>query len=554
MKYSIDTVIVLSYVVVVFIVGFIYSRRYSKESAADFLTGGHHLSWWQTGMTLIGMMFDPGIMGIAALGFVWGFYVIQWNGVNVWFTAWFAGMFFVGIYWRSKIVTTTEYLEKRFNVQTRAFFSLIMAFQLILLLAYAVYFGSVLLQEFLGWEKWFSVVLLSAVAGFYVIVGGMRTMLFMDIIQAILLLVALFVVGIVGFLMLGGLPGIKELAVAGKAGTPMNSLIPPLDFSLRSNVYFPLPAIPTFAVIAGLSWIICNFSMAQRLLAAKDESHAQKALIMAGVFNVFILFLSYAAGVAMKQLMPDLVPDRAYMQLIVSKFPMGVKGLLIAGLLAALFSTIDGLIASSSSLLTMDIYKRFFKQDATDNHLKTVTRIIEVFVVLAVFAFAPMFIKYGRSAPVYQLVQEFLGILLGVLIAIFILGIFFKRTTARACFISMVFGVVIGAVLQSGKFIGYGQEMGLISKDIKVFGGYTMNFAHIGTIQFLVVMILGYVLSLMEKPKTEAELANLTIWTLPDVKGPWIGLKSWPALWKWAIALPATWLIICLVWELYMRS
>lgn len=553
MKENIDKIIVGLYFVFVFVTSFIYAIRHRKQSGSEFLTGGHHLNWWQTGMTLIGMMFDPGIMGISALAFTWGFYVIQWNAVNVWFTSWFAGMFFVGIYWRSKIVTTTEYLEKRFSVYSRSFFSLIMAFQLILLLAYAVYFGSVLLETFLQWPKGFSIVLLSLIAGFYVILGGVRTMLFMDVIQAVLLLVTLFAVGIVGFFMLGGFAGIRALALTGNAGTPLNSVIPPGDYSLTSQVYFPMPAVLTFAVIAGLSWIICNFSMAQRILAAKNEAHAQKALIMAGIFNVFVLFLAYSAGVAMRKSMPGLNADEAFMKLILTKFPIGVKGLLIAGLLAALFSTIDGLIASSSSLLTQDIYKRFVRPNASDNHLKNVARVIQVFVVASVFAFTPVFIVYGKDTPVYQLVQEFLGIILGVLIAVFILGIFFKRTTAGACFTAMIVGVVLGIVLQVPKFVMYGQKLGLVDANVHLFGGKTLNFAHIGTLQFLVVMILGYGLSYFEKPKTDSELENLTIWTLPDVKGPFIGLKSWPGLKWWAMGLPAFWFILTVAWELYMR-
>jgi SSS family solute:Na+ symporter len=557
MSSIIDKIIVAAYFVLVIVFAAGYSRKMkNKETDEEFLTGGHHLNWWQTGLTLIGMMFDPGVMGISALAFTWGFYVIQWNAVNVWVTSWFAGMFFVGIYWRSKIVTTPEYLEKRFNVYSRSFFSLIMAVQLVLLLAYGIYMGAVVLESFLGWDKWICVIVLSVISASYVIFGGMRTMLFMDIIQAVILLITLLAVGLAGFFMLGGFAGIKELDILGKAGTPMNSLLPPNlpeHWKLTNDAYFPMPAILTFAVIAGLSWIICNFSMAQRLLAAKDESHAQKALIMAGGFNVLVLFLAYAAGVAMRKLQPGLTPDNAFMEVVNLKFPVGLKGCVVAGLMAALFSTIDGLIASSSSLLTQDIYRRLFKPSASDKQLKNVNRIIQVLVMVCVFGFIPVFIRYGSQGPVYGLVQEFLGVMLGVLIAIFMLGIFFKRTTARACFIGMIAGVVVGVVLQMDKFLGYGRDMGLVPSDFHILGGLTINFAHVGTIQFIVVMVLGYMLSFFEKPKSDIELENLTVWTLPDVKGPFVGLKAWPALKWWAIGLPVFWILLTLFWELWVR-
>ncbi len=538
---NLDKYIVAGYLLLVVLVSIISIRKNIKSSATDFMTGGRHLPWWKTGMTLIAMMFDPGIMGISSLAFVWGFYVVQWNAVNIWITSWFAGMFIIGIYWRSKIVTTPEYLEKRFNSFTRGFFSIIMTVMLISLLAYAVYMGGVLLNRFLGWPIWLNISLLLLITSFYVIFGGLKTMLFMDVLQGILLLATLFTVGIVGFVLLDGFEGIRALELVGKGGTPLNSLIPPNDWDLNSGVYYPLPGVISFAAIAGLSWIICNFSMAQRLLAAKDEINAQKSLIMAGVFNVFVMFLAYCAGVAVRKLiadgmMPEMKPDEAFIELLLNYFPVGVRGLLVVGLIAALLSTIDGLIASSASLLTHDFYHKHLRKRASDKHLKNVTRIVQVLVVLSVFLIVPSFLSDGETAgktPAYELVQRFLGNIYSVLIAIYLLGIMFKRATANASLIAMIVGVAMGFTL-----------------DLTT----ELNFAFIGTLQFIVVMVFALWFSRFETRKTDAELENLTIWTLPDVKGPWIGLKSWPGLKYWAIGLPVFWAVVTLLWEWYMKN
>lgn len=540
--WSIDSILVALYFLVFFGLSMYLSLKNRKSSSdEDFMTGGRTMNWKQTGMTLIAMMFDPGVMGISALAFTWGFYVIQWNAVNVWMTAWFAGMFIIGIYWRSKIVTTPEYLEKRFNVWTRAVFSVIMIAMLISLLAYAVYMGGILLNRFLDWPIWLNIVLLAVVASVYVIVGGVKTMLMMDVIQGVLLLVTLIVVGVTGFVLLGGMPGIKELNLLGDAGTSLKSLVPPVEFDFKTGTYMPIWAIPTYCVIAGLSWIICNFSMAQRLLAAKDESHAQKSLIMAGVFNVFVLFLAYSAGIAARKLiitghLPEVTPDEAFITLLLNYFPAGVKGILIIGLIAALLSTIDGLISSSGSLIAQDLYKRLIHPKASDVRMKTVTVILEVAVVVSVFLIVPIFMTDSNEAggtPAYEIIQKFLGNVFGVLIAIYLLGIFFKRTTAWASFSAMVISVIVSLTLD-----------------------YTtnFNFAFIGTIQFMIVMILAVLFSLLEKPKSEQELENLTIWTIPDVKGPWIGLASWPGLKRWAIGLPLGWAVLTAVWELYVMK
>ncbi len=535
-----DKIIVLSYFAIVFAAGWIYSRRYKGQDAKEFLTGGRHLSWWQTGLTLIAMMIDPGIMGFAALGFIWGYYIIQWNAVNVWVTSWFSGLFFIAIYWRSKIVTTPEYLDKRFNGVTRAFFSLIMISTMVGMLVYAVYMGALLLEEFVGLRLWFGIILIAGVAGFYVISGGVRTMLALDIFQGALLLITLLALGVTGFVKLGGFSGLRHLELLGNAGTPLNSLVPPLDFNLFTETMYPLPTIPTYCVIAGISWIVCNFSTAQRLLASKDESHAQKALVMTGVFNVLLLLLAYSTGVAMRKLAPGIMPDKAFITLLFNTFPAGIVGLLIVGLMAALLSTIDGLISASSSLFTQDIYLRFLDKTAQGKRLKTVVRVVEFIVILLIFVFIKFFMGEGKDDSAFAVLQKFLGNVMGVLIAIYGLGIFSKRTTSWASFIGMMAGVLLSTILSFilPKFTSFP----------------TVNFAHVGTFSFITVIVVGAIGCLFEKPKSEAELENLTIWTLPDVKGPWVGLKSWPGLWKWAIGLPLGWFAICAVWELYMRS
>lgn len=536
MENYIDGAIVAAYFIIIFVASMVISKKNRKKGTNEFLTGGKDLNWKQTGLTLIAMMFDPGIMGNTALAFIWGFYVVQWNAVNIWFTPAFAGLFFVGIYWKTKIVTTPEYLEKRFNPASRGVFSAIMVVMLVSFLSYGVYNGGVLLNKLFDWNIWLSIAILISLAGFYVITGGVKTMLTLDIFQGILLLLTMFAVGITAFFYVGGFEGIREITLPGKAGTPLNSIVPPHDFSLKSGIMYPTPAVFTFCVIAGLSWIICNFGMAQRLLASKNETHAQKSLIFAGVFNVFTLLFAYVAGIAMHKLMPDIQPDTSFITILIEFFPVGIRGFLVVGLMAALLSTIDGLLASSSSLLNMDIYSRFIQPGISEKGKKQVNMIIQLIIIGVVLCIIPAYldkgsISYERSA--YEILLEFLGSIMGVLIAIFVLGIFFKRSTGKASFIAMLIGIILGFYLLNFTEI---------------------NFAHVGTIQFLVVVVLGLLGSLLEKAKTDEELKNLTVWTVPNVKGPFIGLKSWPSLWKWAIALPVFWLLLSVIWEWYMRS
>ncbi len=524
---TIDTIVVAVYFLIIFIVGYFLSKKYRLSSTEEFITGGRHLKWWQTGLTLVAMVIDPGIMGLAGLSFIYGFYVIQWNAVNIWITPWFAALFFIPVYWRSKIVTTPEYLEKRFNVQTRAFFSVIMVSMLVATMGYAVYMGSLLLHTLLGWPIYLNAALIVFVAGFYVIYGGLRAMLAMDVFQAIFLLLTISAVGITGIVVLGGFDGIFAIEELGKSGRPLDSILPPVDWDITTETFMPLPAVFTWAVIASMAFFVCNFSIAQRLLASKDEKHAQKAMIFNCVCNVFVLIFAYIAGVAMRVKMPDIVPDESFMQIIFTYFPVGIRGVLIAGLMAALLSTIDGLISSSSSLITQDIYLRFIKPKATGKALKTFVRILQVIIIAQVFWIVPIFIGDESSL---EKVQNYYGNVLGLMIALFFLGVFSIRTKPWAAFWAMLFSLCLSF------FLDYKTEI---------------NFQYIGTISFVVTLFLGIILStFLGRSKSRAELENLTIWTLPDVKGPYVGFKSWKQLWYWAVILPVSWALICWLWEM----
>jgi len=521
----IDSIIVVLYFLIIFIAGYFVSRHYRKTSAEEFITGGRSRNWYQIGIALFAMGADPSIMGVAGLGFLWGFYLIQWPGVHMWFTTWFAAMFLIPIYWRSQIVTTPEYLEKRFNVQCRAIFSLIMISILVVTLSGAMFLGSLLLKNLLGWSMFASILLISAVVGFYVILGGMKTVLSIDFYQGMFVIVTLIAVCAMAFFKIGGLSGFAASGIVGNAGVKLNSIVPPSDWSLFTDKYFPIQAVLLWATVAGVGWMSCNFGMAQRLLAAKSERDAQKALMFMAVLAVFYPLCSFLVGSIMRILMPGIHPDESIMKVILVMFPTGVRGFLVAGLMAALLSTVDGMLTASSALFTEDIYQRILRPSSTPGELKTVTRIIEGLSILLTLSLFPLVVK---SPSAMAFIQSFYGDVLGVVVALFIIGIFTTRVSPWSALISMVTGVLLAVM-------------------VDIFT--EVNFTYIGFFSFLYTIVCATILSRFEKPVPIEKLANLTIHTLPDVRGPWVGLKSWPALWKWAVFIAVMWFSFSFAWE-----
>jgi solute:Na+ symporter, SSS family len=528
MANTLDSLIVAGYFCIVFVAGYILSRRAKGASAEEFLTGGRTRTWYQTALTLFAMGADPAVMSVAGLGFLWGFYLIQWPGVHMWFTTWFAAMFLVPIYWRSKIVTTPEYLEMRFNVQSRAVFSLIMISVLIVTLAGAMFLGSLLLKNLLGWSMFASVVLISAVVGFYVILGGMKTVLSLDYYQAMFIIATLLVVTVMCLVKIGGLAHFASLHAAGNAGVPLASIIPPSDWSLATNLYFPIQAVLVWATIAGVGWMSLNYGMAQRLLAAKNEKEAQKALLLLSFLVVFYPLCSFLIGAIVRVLNPTILPDESFIYVILSMFPVGLRGLLVAGLMAALLSTVDGMLTASSTMFSNDIYHRILRPSAQGPELKRVARIVEGLTLAATIALFPFVVK-SQSAMTF--IQNFYGDVLGVVVALYVVGIFSTRATPRAAFTAMVTGVLFAVAL-----------------DIFT----PINFTYVGFLSFLFTVAATLVLSRFEPRIPREKLLNLTVFTLPDAKGPWVGLKTWPSLWKWALLIAAIWFSFCALWEWYV--
>lgn len=530
MNYFYDMLVVFLYFAIVFIAGIVVSRRFKGETASDFLTGGKNLNWFQTGLTLIAMSIDTGIMGVAGVGFVWGM-SIHPNAANLWITAPLAAMFLIPIYWRSKIVTTPELLEKRFNVASRAFFSVIMTVYMVIVMGTSIYLGSLIMTEIFNWPLWLGAAVIMLIVGVYVIMGGMKTILRINIYQSIFITLTLVAVAVVMIYRIGGLGAFASIKEVNQAGQVLPSTLLEIDWKLNSKSWYPLPEGLLWAGMAGAAWIACNFGMAQRLLAAKNEKHAQKAILFTGAGHVFTFLLAYAIGVCIHVLVPELDnPDASYMRAVLEYFPSGVRGILIAGLLASLLSTIDGLLSASSTLITSDVYLRFIRPGSSDKNTKKFARIIQAVIIIAATLIIPV---AAKSTIIMGFIQSLVADLFGVIIALFLVGIFSTRATPKAAFYSMLFGTLLAVILD-------------VSTD--------MNFAWVGVFSFTFSVLATIFLSYFEKPMPREQLRNLTIFTLDGTKGPWVGLKAWPALWKWIIGIFVGWHLLVVAWEIIIRQ
>lgn len=521
-----DMLVVVLYFVVILTAGFIISHRHRKDSASDFLTGGHSLNWFKTGLTLIAMSIDTGIMGVAGIGFVWGL-AIQPNALNLWVSAPLAAMFLIPIYWRSKIVTTPELLEKRFSVHSRSLFSGLMTLYNIIVLGTSIYLGGLIMQTIFNWNLLLSCSVIMIIVAVYVMMGGMRTVLTINIYQAVFITLTLMTVGITCIAKVGGLSALINSSELSASGAPLASTMFPFDLNIKSKMWYAMPSGLIWGALAGTAWIACNFGMVQRLLAAKDEKNAQKAILFTGAGHVFTFFFAYAVGISIKLLEPELAKaDESYMYAVLNFFPIGIRGLLIAGLIASLISTIDGLLTSSGTLITQDIFLRFFKPEAKDKSIKKFARIVQAIVLIIAFFIVPV---AAREQTVTRLIQDLISIPLGVMVALYLVGVFSTRATPWAAFI----GAISGTLVAIGIYFFFPE----------------INFLNRGFFGFATVVITTLILSYFEERQSIESLQNLTVYTLSDVKGPFVGQKSWSNLWKWILGIIVGWFTLTALWE-----
>ncbi|MFW6089917.1 MAG: sodium:solute symporter [Gemmatimonadota bacterium] len=483
---SIDLAVVIVYAVLIVILGVYLGRKH--EDAEQYFLAGRNMIWPVIGISLYASnMGSTALVGLSGDAYATGISVFNYEWMAAVVLVFFA-VFLAPFYIRSRVYTMPEFLERRYDARSRYYFSGLTLFgNIVIDTAGHLYAGGLVLKLiFPEIPLAQTIAVLAILAGIYTIMGGLIAVMFTDVIQTGLLLIGAVVVSIMAFDQIGSWE-----AVTAVTPPEMLSLVRPLDD----------PAVPWLGLLTGVPllgfyfWCTNQF-MVQRLLSARDTNHARWGALLAAALKVPVIFIMVLPGTMARVLYPDLSnPDMVYPTMMFDMLPVGLRGLILTGLVAALMSSIDSTLNSASTLVTMDFISKW-KPELDRKQLMRVGRIATfVFMILAAL-WAPQIERFGS---LFKYLQSVLAYISPPIVAVFLLGLFWKRTTATGAFTALIVGLAVSVTL----FVGAIQEVTWLPQ---------LHFLYVAPILLVFSLLTAIVVSLAGRAPDPEKVEPLT-WT-----------------------------------------
>lgn len=490
-------------------------KKGSTFSSVDYFLAGKNQGWLVIGASLfasnIGSEIILGVSGAGArANMPMANFEILASLVLILF-----GWIFVPFYLRTGVYTMPEFLEKRYSRACRDYLSVVSVLAYIITKISLIIFAGALVFETLGIPFWTGAIVTVLATGLYTILGGLRAVIYTDMVQAFVLILGTLAVTVFGLYQLGGWDEMINTIVAASAteGQPTVDRFFNLWRPMEDTEY-PWTGMLFGAPILGVWYWCTDQYIVQRALSAKDVSNARKGALFAGYLKLLPVFLFFLPGViAYALLQKGMISfsmdnaDQALPALITSFLPSGLKGLAIAGLLAALMSSLSSAFNSSSTLLTIDFYQKFRPQ-ASEKDLVRFGRIATVILVVLSLGWIP-FMNALMGGGIFHYLQSVQAYISPPIAAVFLLGLFYKWINARAAIITLWTGFAIGVFRLVIEFMS--NEGSLVIADDSALGYFLgINFLHFALFLFLFCSAILMIVSKLGVPQPAADLELVT--------------------------------------------
>ncbi len=436
----VDLVIIIVYILGILAVGVLSSRGLGRTVSGYFLAD-RSLRWGVVGSALFAANISTiHLVGLAASGYsdglVWGNF--EWMAT---FTLVLLGLVFAPFYFRSRVSTLPEFLEKRYGPGSRvmlAFMAILAA--LFIHIGMSLYAGAAVFRQFFGIDVVTSIIIISVITGVYTILGGLKAVVVTESIQSVILILGAIVVTAFAALALPS-HGIQTLAQFKEAVKPDQLSMLQTRSAVGLNWYAIFLGYPILGI-----WYWCtDQTIVQRVLGSRSEKDAQHGALFAGLLKILPVFILVLPGVFGYVLFRDAIgadANQTLPVLLVRLIPTGLKGIIAAGLLAALMSTIAAALNSSATLVAVDIVKRI-KPGTSDRAQVRIGQIFTVVVMLLAMAWST---QGGRYTSIFEAINTIASYLAPPITTVFLWGVFWKRGTRQAALTTLVAGFVIGVV------------------------------------------------------------------------------------------------------------
>jgi len=496
-----DLIIIIVYLLGIMFVG-IFSVRRMKLTSQGYFLAGRSLKWGMVGAALFASNISTiHLVGLAASGYkeglVWGNF--EWMAT---FTLILLGLVFAPFYFKSRISTLPEFLERRYGPASRIFLAFMaIVGALFIHIGLSLYAGAAVFKQFFGINVVTSIVIISVITAIYTVLGGLKAVVVTEAIQTVLLVFGAVVITVLAILALPDI-GVNSLADLKSAVRPEQLSMIRTDNASGLAWYAVLLGYPILGI-----WYWCSDqTIVQRVLGARSQKDAQLGPLFAGFLKILPVFIMVLPGVLGYVLFKDLIgsdPNQTLPVLINQLIPSGLKGLIAAGLLAALMSTIAAALNSSATLVAVDIAKRF-KPHLSDTKLVQIGRFSAVAVMLLAMIWST---QGGRFSSIFEGINAIAANLAPPITTVFLWGVFWRRGTKQASFITLVVGFTLGAVSFMIDLPVFGQEK--IITD-----GWGIPFMMQAWWMFCICSVIFFVVSLLTPAPDPQKIAGLT-WKNP---------------------------------------
>jgi SSS family solute:Na+ symporter len=521
---GLDWFIIFLYFVLIGVVAWWYGRR--QRDAVDYFLAGRNAGFVVIGASIFtSNIGSEHIVGLAGQGASTGMAMAHWE-LHAWILILLA-YFFVPFYYKSGVQTIPEFLERRFNATSRTILSVVsLAAYVLTKVSVTVYAGAIVFQALLPdtfgspdnafWVGAFTTVVIT---GIYTVFGGMRAIMATATPQAVIILFGSFVITFLGLSKLGGDAGVaagwSELVSQASANKVGFALWRPM-----TDPDFPWLGVMIASPIIGIWYWCTDQYIVQRALSAKDLATARRGALFGGLLKVWPVLIFLVPGMigwALHQKGLMALPmhdvngvstvngDLVFPTLVTTLLPSGIRGLIVACLLAALMSSLASLFNSSASLFTVDLYEKM-RPGRSAQHLLYVGRVATAAVVALGILWIPV-MKEISGGGLYQYLQSVQGYLAPPITAVFLLGMFWSRMNARGAVWALAGGFILGMLkLTAQAFFGRGKiESPTFLAQVGDF-----NFLYATGLLFAAAIVLMIVGSLSSPPPDPQRIRGLT--------------------------------------------